>query len=159
MTTSCESDDNLRGKPDRRRQPTPLWAVLGLNGRRMRCRRAAEHAQPYFVDRFPPVLLLAIMLLIFASILDGVITLQIIQAGGDEVNPVMDRLLDHGAEPFLLGKYLLTVAGLPLLLIFRNYFLFGTRLRVGHLIPVFVGLYAVLLTYQCCLIHLNNCPI
>ena len=54
----------------------------------------------------------------------------------------MNRLLEHGVLPFLLGKYLLTVIGLPVLLIFKNYYLFGTRVRVGYLIPLLVVLYA-----------------
>ena len=52
----------------------------------------------------------------------------------------------------MVGKYVLTVMGLPVFLIFRNHYLFGTRVRVGYLIPASVAMYAVLLGYQIILI-------
>ena len=65
----------------------------------------------------------------------------------------MNRLLNHSVEAFVIGKYLLTVLGLPVLLIFRNHYLFGTRLRVGYLIPACVAMYAILIGYQIILIN------
>ena len=45
------------------------------------------------------------------------------------------------------------MVGLPLLLIFKNYYLFGTRFRVGYLIPLIVVMYLVLIGYQLVLMH------
>ncbi len=87
------------------------------------------------------------------SILDAAITLILIEDGCEEVNPVMGFFLSHGPLSFLMGKYVLTVAGIPVLLIFKNFYLFGTRLRVGYLIPIFIFLYAVLIGYQFTLLH------
>ena len=84
---------------------------------------------------------------------DAFLTVRLLDAGAKEVNPVMDRLLLHGVGAFLVGKYLLTVGGLPLLLIFKNHYLFRTQLRVGHLIPIAVGLYAILIGYQVALMQ------
>jgi hypothetical protein len=145
-----------RTRPDRRERPTSPWDALPPAGHRMRCRRAQEHCRPYFVDRFSPALLAFILMLLIATFVDAVLTIRLIEAGGGEINPVMNRLLERGIMPFLLGKYLLTVIGLPVLLIFKNHYLFGTRLRVGHLIPLIVALYAVLIGYQ--LVLMNRCP-
>jgi hypothetical protein len=142
------ASDERRAEPDRRAQSTSPWGAFPPAGRRMRNRRADEHGRPYFVDRFSATTLTFILMLLIASLLDGILTIRLIEAGGREVNPVMNRLLDHGVLPFLLGKYLLTVVGLPVLLIFKNYYLFGTRVRVGYLIPSIVALYAVLIAYQ-----------
>jgi hypothetical protein len=49
---------------------------------------------------------------------------------------------------FLGTKYVLTAVGLACLLVLRYYRLFGSRFRVGHLIPIITGLYVVLLGYQ-----------
>ena len=98
-------------------------------------------------------MLVLVLMLLAASITDAILTIHLIQAGGNEINPVMDRLLDHGILPFFLGKYVLTAAGLPLLLIFKNYYLFGTRVRVGYLIPTIVVMYLVLIGYQLFLIE------
>jgi hypothetical protein len=150
------TNDETRSQPDRRRQPTSPWGAFPPAGRRMRNRRADERCRPYFVDRFSTAVLAFILMLLIASLLDAILTIRLIDAGGGEVNPLMNHLLRHGVLPFLLGKYLLTVVGLPVLLIFKNYYLFGTRVRVGYMIPVFVALYAVLLAYQ--LVLMCRCP-
>lgn len=149
----AESDIDQRTSPDRRQQPTSPWAAFPPAGQRMACRRASEHWRPYFVDRFSSVMFIVILMLIIASIADAILTIQLIAAGAREINPLMDHLLDYGILPFLIGKYVLTVAGLPVLLIFKNYYLFGTRLRVGYLIPLAVALYAILIGYQLALMN------
>ena len=95
---------------------------------------------------------LAVLLLVL-TIVDGVVTLLLLGAGCEEVNPAMGYLLSQGPLHFLMGKYALTTAGLPFLLIFRHFPLFRSRLRVGHLLPVFVALYLILLGYQIALMN------
>jgi hypothetical protein len=142
-----------RTPTDRRELPTDAWGALPPAGHRMVNRRTREHRQRYFVDRFSPAMFVVVLMLLTASIVDAILTIQLIQAGAEEINPVMDRLLDHGILAFVLGKYALTVTGLPLLLIFKNFYLFGTRFRVGYLIPAIVVLYGVLIGYQLLLMH------
>jgi len=152
QSSASASDAERRGRSDRRAQPTSPWAAFPPTGQRMKNRRTCEHQQPYFTDRFPPFMLICIMALIVSSLVDAALTVHVLHGGGSEVNPVMGYLLNHGVQAFVVGKYLLTVIGLPVLLIFRNHYLFGTRLRVGYLIPVSVALYAVLIGYQIVLI-------
>ena len=151
-------NEDRRMLSDRRLAATRAWDTLAGIGRRFRLRRAEEHGSPYFVDRFPFSTLAAIVTLLLMSIVDAVITIHLIPAGCCEVNPLMAALLDWGVLPFLVGKYVLTAAGLPVLLVFKNFTLFGTRFRVGYLIPVLVGLYVLLLIYQSALLraHLDN---
>jgi hypothetical protein len=148
-----DSSSDRRTQSDRRETPTSPWGAFPPAGGRMRNRRAGEHRRPYFVDRFSLAMFLTILMLAFASIVDAVLTIQLIEAGAREINPLMARLLDHGIGPFLLGKYALTVAGMPLLLIFQNYYLFGTRVRVGYLMPMVIALYLVLIVYQLVLMY------
>lgn len=134
---------------DRREKPTSAWAAFWPGGQRIKGRRAEDRRQAYFVDRFTSAMFVGIVLLIAASLVDAVLTLYIIrEGGGEEANPLMSLLLDRGMVAFVVGKYLMTVLGLPLLLIFKNHRLFIERLRVGHLIPVAVALYIVLIAYQ-----------
>ncbi len=142
-----------RVRSDRRRQPTSRWAAILPAGRRLRNRRSEEHRQPYFTDRFSAAIFVGILTLIAATFVDAGLTVHVLRGGGCEVNPLMRRLLSQSVEAFVIGKYLLTVVGLPVLLIFRNHYLFGTRLRVGYLIPVSVALYVVLIGYQVTLIN------
>lgn len=142
------TNDEKRSQSDRRRRPTSVWSAFPPAGKRMHNRRAEEHKLPYFVDRFSSMMLAFVLMLVVASILDAVFTIRLIEAGGSEINPVMGRLMEHGTLAFFMGKYVLTVVGMPLLLIFKNHYLFGTRFRVGYLFPVLIGLYAVLISYQ-----------
>ena len=98
-------------------------------------------------------MLAVVLMLALASLVDAWLTLRLVGSGANEINPLMDRLLAYGVLPFLVGKYLLTVIGLPVLLIFKNYFLFGTRFRVGYLIPLIVVMYVALIGYQLILMH------
>ncbi len=151
--TSVQQNDWNRTYPDRRKKPTSPWAAFWPTGRRMVNRRAEEHSRPYFVDRFSTITFIFILLLLLASIADAYLTIHLMNAGAQEINPLMDSLLSRSVHHFMLGKYLLTVAGLPLLLIFQNHYLFGTRLRVRHLIPVAVALYCILIGYQLTLVQ------
>jgi NADH:ubiquinone oxidoreductase subunit 2 (subunit N) len=141
-----------RRAPDRRKEQTRVWGAFPPAGWRMRARRAAEHCRPYFVDRFSATLFLAIIAVLIFCVVDAVLTLELLHRGSEEFNPLMGCLLQHGVRPFLVGKYVLTAVGLPLLLIFKNYYLFGTRFRVGYLLLVIVALYLILITYQAILI-------
>jgi hypothetical protein len=147
------ADSDKRNRPDRRKKPTSPWDAFRFHGRRVRNRREEEEKQPYFVDRFATAILVVIVMLLIASLTDALLTIRLLDAGGDEANPVMAWLLNFGVQPFLLGKYLLTVFGLPLLLIYKNHYLFGTRVRVGYMIPFTLMLYGVLIVYQLVLIY------
>ena len=150
---SADDDQDRREQSERRKAPTTIWNSLSGSGSRRGLRRGDERATAHFVDLFPAHLLALIVALLVLSIIDAVITLELIDSGGDEINPLMACLLERSPVAFLVGKFLLTAAGLPLLVVFKNFSLFGSRLRVGHLIPVFVALYLLLLSYQLVLLQ------
>lgn len=133
---------------DRRRRPTSPFDAFRPGGRRQWPRRAEERAGPYFVDRFPTAMLAMIVALLVLTLLDGVLTLQLMDINSEEANPLMAQLISRGDVAFLMGKYLLTAAGLPFLVIYQHYPLFRTRFRVGWLLLVFLGLYFILLLHQ-----------
>jgi hypothetical protein len=144
-----------RTLPDRRNKPTGPWGAFWPTGRRRALRRAAEHCRPYFVDRFSPTTFVLIVLLLAATVVDAVLTIHLLRAGAEEMNPLMEGLLHYGVQRFVVVKYLLTATGLPLLLIYQHHRLFGTRVRVAHLLPVAVALYGVLIGYQVLLLHVG----
>jgi hypothetical protein len=137
-----------RKQEDRRAAPSGPWGALPPAGRRMRARRASERRRPYFVDRFSAGMFALVFLILLGSVADALLTIHLLANGAEEINPCMDRLLRQGIFPFLVTKYALTTIGLPLLLIFKNYYLFGTGVRVGHLLPAIVVLYLLLIGYQ-----------
>jgi hypothetical protein len=148
-----ERANDARIWSDRRRQPTNPWDAFRQPNRRARVRRDHERRRGHFVDRIDGQTFLLAGLLLVLTITEGAISLLLLEAGCEQINPAMSFLLSLGPLCFLVGKYALTTAGLPFLLIFRHFTLFRTGLRVGHLLPVFVGMYLVLLGYQAALMQ------
>jgi Domain of unknown function (DUF5658) len=138
---------------DRRRAPTRAIDALRLSGHRASVRRALEREGPFFVDRFDPVILTLTLGVLVLCLVDGVLTIELIDLNSEEINPVMRFLLRRGYLSFLMGKYALTAAGLPFLVVYKNWPLFGTRFRAGFLLPIFFALYLGLLTYQVILLQ------
>lgn len=125
-----------RAGADRRLKPTQPWDALRPQGRRRLVRRDEERCSPHFVDQIDPISFVMAILLLILTVADGALTLLLLDQGCEEVNPAMGFLIGRSPVEFLMGKYLLTVAGLPFLLVFRHFTLFGTQFRVGHLIPI-----------------------
>lgn len=104
-------------------------------------------------ERFPISTSLLVLCLVVLALMDGFITLVLLEDRFEEANPAMRILLDCGPTAFVVGKYVLTVIGLPILLIFRQRNLFRQPwLRVAHVLPTLVAFYVVLLIYQCILL-------
>mgnify|MGYP007070719932 CR=1 FL=1 len=143
-----EVDQDRRQLADRRERPTSPLAALPPAGQRTRARRADEHCRPYYVDRFSALMLGLIVAMLAASFADAVLTIHLLGIGWYEANPVMACLLEYGVSWFFVGKYLLTAVGLPVLLVFKNHYLFGTRFRVGYVIPAILVFYLVLIAHQ-----------
>lgn len=156
----CPSDfvSGRRGLADRRKQPTSPWDALRRGGRRMTVRRDEEREGAYFVDRFDAVTFALILALLALTLIDGLLTIELLDVNSEEFNPLMDHLLSLSHGAFLMGKYVLTAAGLPFLIVYKNYPMFGTRFRVGYLLHVFVGLYLALITYQLVLLRAGPLP-
>jgi hypothetical protein len=144
-----------RRMSDRRRRPTSPWDALRANGRRRGPRREEERRGAYFVDRFDGGTLALVVALLALTIADGVLTLALIDLNSEEANPIMALLLARGDRAFLLGKYIMTAAGLPLLVVYQRHPLFGSRFRVGWLLPAFIALYLVLLCHQWTLLQIG----
>jgi hypothetical protein len=145
---TSDSERGQRDPFDRRKRPTSPLDALRPGGRRKAPRRREDRSSNYFVDRFDAATLAMIVSLLGFTITDGVLTIELLDRNSEELNPIMAQLLGSGHHAFLAGKYILTAAGLPFLVVFKNYRLFGTRFRIGYLFPAFIGLYLLLLSYQ-----------
>jgi hypothetical protein len=141
---------------DRRARPTSPLDALFSPGRRKGPRRDDEKIGAYFVDRFDSLTFLMVVALLLLTILDGILTIELIGLNSEEINPVMVRLLERGHNSFLIGKYVLTAAGLPFIVLYKHYPMFGSRFRVGYLLPVFISMYLVLIGYQWTLLNAGD---
>ena len=119
-------------------------------------RRAEEQVRPHLVDRVSWPVFATSALLLVLTLVDGMITVALLDRGCEEANPVMRFFLDRSTAAFFVAKYTLTAAFLPVALVMNQYRVFGARFRVGHLLPVLAVLYLVLIAYQVGLLVSND---
>lgn len=159
VDSDTPGDPECRTIPDRRRSPTAPLDALRLAGRRADVRREVERQSAYFLDRFDAFVLALIVSILGLTIIDGMLTVELLEAHCVEANPVMNFMLHYGYGSFFVAKYVLTALGLPFLLVFKNHLLFGTRFRVGYVFPVILVLYLVLVAYEMRLLETGQATI
>jgi hypothetical protein len=151
-----DSETVARKTTDRRRRPTTPFDVFCFTGRRLRVRRKAERQGSYYLDQFDAFTLAVIVAVLGLTLVDGVLTIELLDTNSEECNPLMGHLLTRGYAAFFVAKYLLTAAGLTFFLVYKNYPMFGTRFRVGFLFHVFLVLYLALVAYQVRLLGMGH---
>ena len=117
-----------------------------LRSRRHGTRR--EHdAEPVFIDwHHPWLFFLAVGIMILSS-LDAFFTLQLIERGAFEANPVMAAVMEKGTSSFAASKMALTGFGI-LALVYLARSRFFNVVRTGVFLTAFFGFYAVLVCYE-----------
>ena len=106
-TLSMEPSRDRRRLPDRRARPTTLWSALRWQGRRMGFRRAGEGHYASVDGLARPTVVLALFVAA-SSLLDALLTLLYLEAGGGEANPLMHFAIAHSQTLFLAVKIGLT---------------------------------------------------
>ena len=114
--------------------------------RRHATRRDGE-AEPIFTDWHHPWLFFLATGIMVMSSMDAFFTLQLIELGAYEANPLMAALLERGTTSFAVSKMLLTGFGI-LALVFLARAMFFQRFRTGILLTAFFGVYATLICYE-----------
>ncbi|MGH8567709.1 MAG: DUF5658 family protein [Gammaproteobacteria bacterium] len=145
---SLPQQDNLaagRSATDRRR--LRLWSLIygAWRGRRAAERRTGTPAG--YVDRYPASVVLAAVALFTLAMADAYGTLVLLEAGAQEVNPVMEALLEAEPAWFVPVKLAITAVGVLLLVLHKNFSLFG-RLPVLKIMYGLLGLYGCLIAYE-----------
>ena len=126
---------------------------LLFGGRRETLRRYEDRQNFFYVDRYRQSLFGVIVLILFLSVIDAILTLFLINHGAIEINPIMAFYLEVGPYTFLFVKYALTSVGLFVLLIFRNVFLKPIKIHVGSFIYFILLAFLGVVSWQIFLIH------
>ena len=136
--------------PDRRR--TNLRSLLqgGLTPRRRGGRRANEHHLP--IDWHEPYLLFLAMMILLLSVADAFLTLTLLTAGAEEVNPILAFILNDHPQLFAIVKMGLTGAGVLVLVAVARARVFRI-LRVGVVLQAIFVAYVALVVYEWRLLH------
>lgn len=138
---------------DRRRKSPFNRRGLFSGGRRESGRRYTDRQRPLLADRYQQSLFGVIVLILFLSVIDAILTLFLIDHGAIELNPIMAFYLGVGPYTFLFVKYALTSVGLILLLLFRRLFLRSMRIFAGSLLYLILIAFLGVVSWQLYLIH------
>ena len=82
------------------------------------------------------------------SIIDGYLTLSLVEQGAMEANPIMRFYLQLNTPLFLCVKYAVSYMSVFLLLIHKNFYIFKTSLSVKQVILGILGIYAGLIVWE-----------
>jgi hypothetical protein len=86
------------------------------------------------LDRYEPTLLFSVMTVLCLSLIDGTLTLLLIERGAVELNPVMRYYLTLGSTTFLLIKFGITALALFILVSLHNITFSDHRIGI-YLLP------------------------
>ncbi|MGE5257896.1 MAG: DUF5658 family protein [Hyphomicrobiales bacterium] len=131
--TGDESEQ--RSGRDRRRRAFPPLRFLVAGGRRREVRRSEDLHRIVILDRYSPKLFISIVGILLLSLLDGLLTLYLIEHGSAEINPVMDYFLKKGPLIFAIAKYVLTSLAVVIFVVVANSVLPRSNFRAQKLFP------------------------
>jgi hypothetical protein len=146
-------DADRRSGRDRRAKRGFTLRSLFTYGKREEIRREEDKSRIFFVDRYSSTIFAAIVLTLFLTIVDALLTLVLTGYGAHEVNPVMAYFLAIEPKIFMTVKYLLTCTSLLICLIFRNVFLRCVRIYSSTLFSVFLCVFLTVVAWELFLIY------
>ena len=117
-----------------------------LRSRRRAVRRELEE-EPLYTDwHHPWLFFLATGTMIF-SCMDAFFTLQLLERGAVEINPIMNAVIGQSTLLFASTKVAMTGFGI-LVLVFLSRAHFMDRIRTGLILTMFFTFYACLVCYE-----------
>lgn len=142
----AENPAGFRSQSDRR-QLSWLTVFFGFLRSRRRSERRLGEVEPVFTDYLDPWLFFMATGIMLLSCIDAFFTLQLLDRGATEVNPIMAAVIDISASTFTVTKILLTSVA-TLALVFLSRVMFMKRIRTGLFLTFFFGCYTVLVCYE-----------
>jgi hypothetical protein len=121
---------------------------LFICGRREEIRRQDDKSKIFLADRYSTTIFAAIVVILFFSVIDGLLTLILIGHGAKEINPLMAYLLEIEPKLFMTVKYLLTCVSLVIFLIFRNVFLQRIKIYSSTLFSIFICIFVTVIMWE-----------
>jgi len=139
--------DRRSGK-DRRSNDVPSAKSLFIYRSRKKVRRKDDKYKMSYLDQYGSGIFIAIVLLLFFSIIDAFLTLFLIDHGASEINPIMAYFLKFGPFTFLSFKYFFTSYSILVLLIFSNFFIRKLKIYTRSLFSYAVGMFLIVIGWE-----------
>lgn len=146
LKTDVEFSSDCRRKQQRRKKTTNPLSLSSWRGQRYQGRRKIDFTYPY-VDRYHPSLMALCIALLLLNCADAFLTLQLMQHGAVEMNPVMRFFMQWNDSAFVIAK--LSLSSLSIILLVAHYhFRWISIIRVSHVLYVFIAGYLMLFFYE-----------
>lgn len=129
---------NKRSVQDRRNHPTIPLSRFTLWGRRKNFRRGEDKKRGGYVDRYDPGLLTLLVFVIGLNILDVLFTMNVLDNGGLELNPVARSAIEIYQDRFWVWKFVLVA--FPLILLCLHSKFRHTRSIIMGITIIYTGL-------------------
>ncbi len=139
---------NRRSGKDRRSHDAPEIKTLFIYSRRKKIRRKEDKHHIVYFDQYGSGIFVAIVSILFLSIIDALLTLFLIDCGASEINPIMAYFLNFGPFTFVSVKYFLTCYSVVVLLIFNNVFLRKIKIYTRSLFSYAVGVFVIVVGWE-----------
>ena len=139
--------DRRSGK-DRRSNDVPEAKSLFIYRRRKKARRKDDEYKISYFDQYNSGIFIAIVLLLFLSIIDAFLTLFLIDHGASEINPIMAYFINFGPITFMSVKYFLTCYSILVLLIFGNVFIRKLKIYTHSLFSYALGVFMIVIGWE-----------
>ncbi|HSG59011.1 MAG TPA: DUF5658 family protein [Woeseiaceae bacterium] len=145
----ADVSDALLEKRERLDRRAFSWrtVIFGFTLSRRRDLRREEDAEILFIDWHHPWLFFLSVGIMLLSCVDAFMTLQLLEFGMVEANPVMAALLGQSTGTFAVTKVLMTGTSI-LILVFLAKSRFLNRFRTGLVLTFFFSCYACLVCYE-----------
>jgi len=142
---------NSRSYSDRRNNHIRSYFYSYFKRRRQHVRREVDNLNNLYVDIHETRIFILFSLTVLLSAIDAMLTLFIINNGGEEINPVMLYLLNTDVAVFFWVKFFMTSFGM-LFLVSHKHFLIYQIIRGYHIMYAVFTTYVVLVLYEISLI-------
>jgi hypothetical protein len=133
---------------DRRKKEIPIFSKYWLTGKREVFRREEDSRIYDKVDRYSAKTLTIILIIIMLSTIDAIFTLELINEGATELNPLMAYYLNHGPLVFFGAKYALTCASTLLIFFNQHLYIFRNRVPMKVLYLFMIIPYALVVQWE-----------
>ena len=137
--------EEFRPRTDRRKPSLRSIVYGAFNPRRRKIRRD-EDVNHTFIDHHPRHLLVVSTFVLIFSVIDGLFTVHMINAGLQELNPVLAPFVHGDAVTFALIKIFFTAIGVIALVI-------SAQARFLGSVRVSAIFYGLLIAYGCVIVY------
>jgi hypothetical protein len=141
-----------RSDRDRRTKGSFNLRLLLFGGKRSKIRRKEDTKRIFYVDQFSPGLFFVVVSIILLGVIDALFTLSLLNRGAYEANPIIKYFLEIGPYTFFIFKYILTIASVTCLLMFRNVVIRGIKIKVRSVLFFIVVFYLAIVAWNIYLI-------